>query len=216
MKPKFIVIEGIDGAGKTTQTNLLVKRLKKQGKQIKTIHFPRHGHDVFGSLIDLYLNNKFGPAPKLDYRLASTLYALDRFEVSHKINRWLKQGYWVILDRYAESNFAHQGAKIKNKQQRLKVINWLHNLDYTVLNNPKPDLVLFLDAPPKVTLELIKKMGKKKDGHEKDKNYLNHTYQAYLVAAKKFNYWQSIQCVEENKLLTIEQVHAKVWERLKN
>lgn len=214
MKAKLIVIEGIDGAGKTAQTKLLIQRLRQSGKKVKTIHFPQHGNDVFGNLVDLYLNNKFGPAPKLDYRLASTLYALDRFEAKDKINGWLKQGYFVVLDRYAESNFAHQGGKIKNQVQRLKVIKWLHGLDYKVLDNPKPDLVLFLDVPPKFSISLMSKMGKKKDGHEKDRNYLLSTYQTYLLAAKKFNYWHTIKCSQGNSLLTIKEVHDKIWKRI--
>ena len=81
--------------------------------------------------------------------MASILYALDRFEAKNKIKRWLKKGYWVVLDRYTESNFGHQAAKIKNPQRRQQVIRWLHNLDYKILKNPQPNLVLFLNVPVK-------------------------------------------------------------------
>ena len=215
MKNKFIVIEGIDGAGKTTQTKFLIQRLSKQGKKVRTIHFPRHGQNIFGKLIDEYLANKFGPAPKLDYRLASLLYALDRFEVKQKINNWLKKGYWVILDRYVESNFGHQGGKIKNKRERLKVIQWLYDLDYKLLKNPKPDLVLFLDVPVKFVIELLGKTGKKQDGHESDRKYLRKTYQAYQDACQKFKYWQSIPCIRHNQLLAIEKIADKLWARIR-
>lgn len=215
MQSKFIVLEGIDGAGKTSQTDLLIKRLQKQGDTVKTIHFPQHGQEIFGNLVDAYLAGEFGPAPKLDYRLASLLYALDRYQAKDKINHWLTRGCWVILDRYAESNFGHQGAKIKNKAKRLKVIQWLHDLDYEVLKNPKPDLVLFLDVPAKFSLRLMKFSNRQRDGHENDKKYLNHTHQAYLDSARKFKYWQTINCLQQDKLLTIKQVHERIWKRIK-
>lgn len=215
MKGKFIVIEGIDGSGKTTQTKLLIKFLKKQGHKIKTIHFPQHGQEVFGKLVDAYLNNEFGQATKLDYRLASTLYALDRLEASKKIKKWIKQGNWVILDRYTESNFGHQAGKINNKKQRLKTIKWLHDLDYKVLQNPKPNLVLFLDVPVHFARTLIKKMGKVQDGHENDKKYLKNSRQAYLEAAKYFKYWQTIKCVSANKLLPKNKIHDNICKTIK-
>jgi len=213
-KGKLIVIEGIDGSGKTSQTKLLIKKLRKQGKKVKTIHFPQHGQGVFGKLVDAYLKNQFGPAPKLDYRLASTLYALDRFEAKNKLEKWLKAGYWIILDRYTESNFGHQAGKIKNKNKRLEVIKWLYDLDYKVLQNPKPDLVIFLDVPVNCAIKLMKKMDKKHDGHESDKQFLKNSHTAYLDGVRMFKYWQSIKCVKNNKLLTIDEIHNKIWNTL--
>jgi dTMP kinase len=215
MPGKFIVIEGIDGSGKTTQTKLLIQRLKKQGKKVKSIHFPQHGQEVFGNLIDAYLNGAFGPAVKLDYRLASTLYALDRFEAKEKITAWLKKGYWVILDRYAESNFGHQGAKIKNRQKRLEVITWLYNLDYQVLKNPRPDKVFFLNVPVKFVVKLLNKTGKIKDQHEKDQAYLQNCREAYLAACQKYPYWCNIDCTDKNQLLTIQNINQKILNKLK-
>jgi len=209
-KGKLIIIEGIDGSGKTTQAKFLIKQLKQQGRKIKTIHFPQHHQDVFGNLVGAYLNNEFGPATKLDYRLAATLYACDRFEAKDKINGWLAQGYWVILDRYAESNFGHQGGKISHTKKRLAVINWLYNLDYKVFKNPKPDLVIFLDIPVKFVVKLMQIMGKQHDGHESNRQFLKNSRQAYLEANKKYNYWQSVQCIKNNQLLTINEIHVKI------
>lgn len=214
MPGKLIIIEGIDGSGKTTQTKLLVERLKKQGRVVKSIHFPQHGQDVFGNLVDAYLQGQFGPAPKLDYRLASTLYALDRFEAKAKIERWLQSGYWVVLDRYAESNFGHQGGKIKNSQQRQRVIDWLFHLDYAVLKNPRPDLVLFLNVPVKNVVKLLAQTGKVQDGHERDVKFLENSRAAYLAACQKFKYWKNIDCVENGRLLPIEKIHEKIWQTI--
>ncbi len=210
MKGKLIVIEGIDGSGKTTQTKLLIKHLRQAGKAVKSIHFPQHGREVFGNLVDAYLNGEFGPAPKIDYRLASTLYALDRFEAKSKIEQWLKKGYFVVLDRYAESNFGHQAGKIQNKKKREQVIDWLYSLDYKVLKNPRPDLVLFLNVPVKIVVDLMKRMNKHHDGHEKDVNFLENSRHVYLEACRKFSYWKNIQCVKNNKILTKTEIHKKI------
>jgi len=214
-KGKLIMIEGIDGSGKSTQTKLLIKKLKQQGKKVKTIHFPQHGQEVFGKLVDAYLNNEFGLAPKVDYRLASILYAGDRFETKKKINYWLTQGFWVILDRYTESNFGHQGGKVNNLKKRIEVINWLYNLDYNIFKNPKPNLVIFLDMPVKFVTKLMHIMGKKQDGHETDQQFLKNSRQAYIQANKKYNYWRSVQCIQYNKLLTINEIHDKIWRIVK-
>lgn len=213
-KGKLIIIEGIDGSGKTTQTKLLINYLKKSGHAVKTIHFPQHGHEVFGILIDGYLENKFGPAVSIDYRLAAVLYALDRYEAKGKINGWLKKGYFVVLDRYTESNFGHQGGKIKNIKKRQRVINWLYNLDYKILKNPRPDLVLFLDMPVHYVGKLMKKMGKKLDGHESNNSHLNNSRAAYLTALQKFSYWRRIICTVNNRLLTIDRIHSNILKTL--
>lgn len=209
---KLIIIEGVDGSGKTTQTRLLIRKLKQQGKKVKTIHFPQHGHELFGNLIDAYLDNQFGPAIKLDYRLTSILYALDRFEAKAKINSWLNRGYWVVLDRYAESNFGHQGGKILNPAKLKQVIRWLYQLDYRTLKNPKPDLVLFLDMPIKFVLQLLKQSGKKLDAHEKNKNFLINSRRAYLTAYQLFSYWRRVSCVKQNQLLSPPDIHFVIYQ----
>lgn len=209
---KLIIIEGVDGSGKTTQTKLLIKKLKQHRKKVKTIHFPQHGHELFGNLVDVYLNNQFGQAADLDYRLASLLYALDRFEAKSKIETWLRQGDWVVLDRYAESNFGHQGGKITRRCQQEQVIKWLYKLDYQVLKNPKPDLVLFLDMPIKFVLQLLKNSGEKLDSHEKNKQFLINSRHAYLTACNLFNYWRPVVCVQHNQLLLPDKIHSSIYQ----
>ncbi len=215
-KGKLIIIEGIDGSGKSTQTKLLIDKLKQQGKKVKSIHFPQHGQETFGKLVDAYLHNEFGLAPQVDYRLASILYAGDRFEARNKINHWLRQGFWVVLDRYAESNFGHQGGKINNSQKRIRIIDWLYHLDYDVFKNPKPNLVIFLDIPVKFVIKLMHLMGKQQDAHESDQQFLKNSRQAYLQANKKYNYWHSVQCIKKNKLLGIDDIHNKIWRIINN
>lgn len=215
MKGKLITIEGIDGSGKSTQTKLLISYLKKSGQFVKTIHFPQHDHDFFGVLIDKYLNNDFGMATKVDYRLASVLYAGDRFEAKRKIMRWLENGLTVVLDRYTESNFGHQAGKIQDKKQRGRIMQWLYDLDYKVFKNPRPDRVFFLDVPETVAFELQIKMNKKKDGHESNLEYLKNTRKAYIEACEKFKYWRRIECMGKDGLLTKKEIADKIIKKIK-
>ncbi len=216
LRGKLIIIEGVDGSGKTTQTKLLIQRLKRNGYKVKSLHFPQHGHEIFGKLVDAYLADEFGPAVKLDYRLAATLYAADRFEARTKIEKWLERGNWVVLDRYAESNFGHQGGKIGRASKRSRVINWLYDLDYKVFRNPHPDLVIFLDLPAKLSQNLIKQRRQGKDGHEKDFNFLLNSRRAYLQAKDMYDYWSTVNCLEKGRLLDAAAVHCRLWSIIKH
>lgn len=121
-KGKFIVIDGTDGSGKATQTKQLVRRLRKQGKKVKTIDFPRYYNNFFGKLIGEGLTGTYGNWAKLDPHIASTFYAADRFESSKQVRKWLEAGVIVIADRYASSNQIHQGGKILNGHKRKKFL----------------------------------------------------------------------------------------------
>lgn len=112
MHGKLIVIDGIDGAGKATQTKLLIERLRETGYKTATLDFPQYYNNFFGHLIGRFQNNEFGDAPTASPYLASVLYAADRWETKEKIEKWLEEGRIVILDRYASSNQIHQGGKI--------------------------------------------------------------------------------------------------------
>ena len=106
---KFIVIDGIDGSGKATQTKLLTNRLKNLGVKVKAIDFPRYYDNFFGKLLGEYLSGVYGDFTQVDPRVASVLYAADRFESSQQIKKWLATGYTVIADRYVSANQIHQG-----------------------------------------------------------------------------------------------------------
>ena len=99
-KGKLIVIDGIDGSGKATQVALLKKRLEQAKMKVKTIDFPRYQNNFFGALIGRYLSGVYGDFISMDPRVASVLYAGDRFESSEQIRAWLNAGYTVIADRY--------------------------------------------------------------------------------------------------------------------
>ena len=229
LKGKFIVLEGIDGSGKSTQAKLLVKALKKEGYKISFIDFPQHGKKSAG-LVDEYLIGKYGSAKEVSPYQASVFYTCDRYDASFKIRDWLKKGRIVIADRYIGSNVGHQGGKIKNDKERKKYLNWLYDLEYRIFKILKPDINFILEVKPKIAQSLSQKvtdkekLAKKKvylgrikaDIHEKNLNHLENTEKAYLFAAKEFpKDFKVIKCIEKGKLLPPETIHKKIWNCLR-
>jgi dTMP kinase len=220
---KFIVIEGIDGSGKSTQEKLLTKSLEKEGYKISFIDFPQHGQKSAG-LVDEYLTGKYGSANEVSPYQASVFYACDRYDASFKIRNWFKEGRIVIADRYIGSNIGHQGGKIKNKKGRKKYLKWLYNLEYGIFRIPKPDINFILKIPPKIAQVLCgrsmakkrKYLGGKKDIHEKDLNHLKNTEKAYLDIAKEFpRNFKIIECFRNGKLLSPEIIHQEILRKVK-
>ncbi|OGG95638.1 dTMP kinase, partial [Candidatus Kuenenbacteria bacterium RBG_16_41_7] len=155
MKGKLIVIEGIDGSGKATQTKKLVEYFRSQGRRVETFSFPRHGQKFFGLLVDEYLNNEFGDAAKFNPKVASLFYACDRWEVKEMILNWLNAGKTVVLDRYVTSNMGHQLSKLKTTKEKNALLNWLIELEFKTFKIPKPDLVIFLDVDADTASKLM-------------------------------------------------------------
>lgn len=216
----FILIEGTDGSGKTLQTKILVKRLKKLGHKVREISFPRYGNKS-SALVEDYLNGKFGSAREVGPYRASLFYALDRYAASFDIKKWLKQGKIVVCNRYVGSNLAHQGGKISNKSERKKYFAWDYDLEYNIFGLPKPDISIILHVTPEISQKLVDKKGareylhgKKRDIHEDDLRHLSDAEQAYLQIAKTFKEYKLVECVEENKILQPKIIHRKIWEIL--
>ncbi len=220
---KFIVIEGIDGSGKATQTKLLIKRLKKEERKTATLDFPQYYNNFFGETIGRFQNGEFGNAPKMSPYLASVLYAADRWEARGKIKKWLKEDRAVVLDRYASSNQIHQGGKFKDPKEKKKFFDWLEEMEFKVFKIPKPDIVIFLDVPPQITKKLMagnKKIRKyikngKKDKVEKDRDYQESAHRQILNLVGKHKSWIKINCLKKGKLLKPEEISGLVWEKIK-
>lgn len=155
MNGKLIVIAGIDGSGKSVQTDLLVKRLTMEGYRPEKIDFPQYGKTFFSDMIARYLRGEFGDV--VNPFLASLSYAGDRWECKGKIFEWLKEGRIIISDRYACCNKAHQGAKIEDKTERRAFFDWIDALEHQVYNIPRPDLTILLYVDVKIASELIDK-----------------------------------------------------------
>lgn len=219
---KFIVFEGLDGSGKSTQLNLLVKYLKKQNYKISKIDFPQYNTKSAG-LIEEYLSGKYGSSDKVGPYRASIFYACDRYDASFKIRKWLERGRIVISDRYLASNIGHQGGKIKNKNQRKKYIKWLYDLEYNIFKIPKPDLTIILKTSADLSYKMsprnidrAKKQkaylrGKKRDIHEQDKLHLKNALDSYLEAAREFpREFRVVKCLKNGCLLEPELINKKI------
>ena len=227
-KGKLIVIDGTDGSGKATQTELLIKHLKKDGRKVKVVDFPDYYSNFFGKFIGHCLSEQYYNFVKVHPKIVSVLYAADRFESKDKIKKWLKEGNIVIANRYASANQIHQGGKVANLKKRESFIKWLAEMEYEVFKIPKPDIVFYLSVPISIVLKLIKErnngerrkyLGKKKanktDVHEKDVKFLENSRKSALWLAKTQKNWIKIECVKNGKIDTRENIHKKVYEKIK-
>ena len=215
---KFIVIDGTDGSGKATQTNLLIDTLKDEGYDVAMADFPQYGNRSASMVEDYLINNKYGD---VNPYAASTFYAIDRFDASFQIRKWLGEGKIVISNRYVTANAGHQGGKITDDHERLKFFRWLHHLEYVIFGIPRPDLNIILRVPAEVAQELAKRKweeqkeymnGKKTDIHEADINHLKNAERTYLQIATLFPNTKLIECIQGDRLLSPQSVHNKVWE----
>ncbi len=225
---KLIVIDGIDGSGKATQIDLLIKHLKKDGHKVKVIDFPDYYSNFFGKFIGHCLSQRYYDFVKVHPKIASVLYAADRYESRDKIKKWLKEGNIVIANRYASANQIHQGGKIVSTTKRESFLKWLAEMEYSVFKIPKPDVIFYLSVPIPVVLKLIRErnhnshrryLGKKKenkqDVHEKDVKFLENSRKSALWLAKTQKGWIKIECVKKGVLETRENIHQEVYEKIK-
>ncbi|HBH46756.1 MAG: hypothetical protein A2445_05095 [Candidatus Jacksonbacteria bacterium RIFOXYC2_FULL_44_29] len=205
----LIVIDGIDGTGKTTQTEYLIKNLKKAGYAVETLDFP-HYQNFFGQMVRQYLAGEFGNIDQVDPHLATMLYALDRWQTKNKIQKWLKQKKVVVLARYTTANLIHQAIKVP-ASKRADFQNWIENLEYEILGLPKPDLVVCLYLPARMAYTLITKRGRPKDIHEADIMHLNAAANQALKLCRQHKTWRLLRCHRGNTILSREEVAKQLW-----
>ena len=165
---KLLVIEGVDGAGKSTQMKLLLDFFSEKGYICEYLHFPRTEAPYFGELIARFLRGEFGTIGEVDPYLVAMLYAGDRKDASEMIRNWLHNGKVVLLDRYTYSNIAYQCAKLKEISAQERLMQWILTLEFDHFSIPRPDLNIFLDVPFAFT---EKKLSGFRTGE--DRNYLN-------------------------------------------
>ncbi len=225
---KLIVIDGTDSSGKATQTELLIKHFKKDGRKVKIVNFPDYYSNFFGKFIGHCLSEQYYNFVKVHPKIASVLYAADRYESKDKIKKWLKEGNIIIANRYASANQIHQGGKIANTKKRENFLKWLAEMEYEVFKIPKPDAVFYLSVPIPIVLKLIKernensirkylgkKKAKKEDVHEKNINFLENSRKSALWLAKTQKGWIKIECVQNGILNTRENIHQEIYEKVK-
>ncbi len=185
----FIVIEGLDGSGKSTQLNLLKNHLQKESVHFKYLHFPRLEEGVYGELIARFLRGEMGANDKVDPYLVALIFAGDRTDAAPQIRQWMDEGNLVIVDRYVYSNIAFQCAKIDNLQERNTLRNWILELEFGYNKLPKPDINLYLNVPFDFTMMQLNNtrdgddrayLKGEKDIHEENLDFQERVRQEYL------------------------------------
>jgi len=233
MKGRFIVLDGNDGSGKATQTRLLAERLTKEKIPLETFDFPSYNRNFFGTMLADCLSGKCGDFVHLDPKIASVLYALDRFEETPRIKQALSDGKVVITDRFSSSNQIHQGGKIDDTKAREDFLIWLDGMEHATLGLPRPDAVLYFDVPLEISLALLEEKravknpsvlgagtnspsdktwgSNVKDVVEKDRQYLAQSYEAAKWLASRQPNWHVIQCADNGVMRSREAIHEDVY-----
>lgn len=224
-KGKLIVIDGTDGSGKATQVEFLKNRLMSEGKKVKIVDFPEYYKNFFGKFIGHCLSEQYYKFLGVHPKIASVLYAADRWESREKINKWLKKGYIVISNRYVSSNQIHQGGKIRNIRKRKDFLRWLDDMEYRVFGIPRPDVIFYLSLPIDLVLKLLKDresskmkrayLKKKKDVHESDVDFLKNSIKSAMWLVKIYPGWEKIKCSENRNIFSREVIHEKIYEKVK-
>ncbi len=211
MKGKLIVIEGTDCSGKETQSNLLVDFLNSIGHKTKKFCFPDYNSATGKIIAGPYLGKEgFLPpvfdegASNVDPYSATLLFAMDRKYNIKKITDALDNGYNVVLDRYVDSNMAHQGAKLSGTEQE-QMFYFIETLEYQLLDLPKPDLPILLYMPIWASKKLKENRPEKPDQHEQDEKYLQKSEETYLKIAKRRNS-KIIECTKDSQILSIQEI----------
>ena len=217
---KLIVIEGTDCSGKQTQSELLMKNLSELGYNIHKSCYPRYDTPTGRIIGECYLG-KTGKgffsegATNVDPKVAGLYYSADRLYNAPKVAKMLETGS-VVLDRYVDSNLAHQCAKALNKEQWDDTYNYFVELEYGLLKLPRPDIRILLYMPTEYARVLkAGRVEEAPDQHEADEEYLKRAEQSYLEVAKRNDY-KVIACVRDGVIRTIEDIQAELLEFVKS
>lgn len=209
---KLIVVEGLDGSGKATQSELLAQYLLNRGVQVRKVSFPNYESNG-SALVKMYLAGEFGTRPSdVNAYAASSFYAVDRYASYKKDWENDYRSGIVIADRYTTSNAIHQCSKLLEEQWD-EFLDWLFDYEYRLLGIPAPDLVIYLRVDPMVSQELLKSRYRgdmsREDIHEKDRDYLLRCQKAADYCAGKLG-WKTIECTEAGAMRTIEDIASDI------
>ncbi|MCH5204084.1 MAG: thymidylate kinase [Oscillospiraceae bacterium] len=215
-KGKLVVLDGLDGSGKSTQLDLAADYLRKLGVSFRAVSFPNYD-TLSGQLVRQYLDGTIKCEGKNGAYSASTIYAVDRY-VSYSTDwkEFYQSGGLIITGRYTTSNAIYQLTKMP-KEEYVGFLNWLYNFEYNKLGLPEPDKVIFLDMPIEVSQELLKKRYEgdesKKDIHERNVDFLRQCRESAMFAAENGG-WSMIECAENGNPLSVEEIHEQICRQL--
>lgn len=218
---KLILIEGTDCSGKETQTKKVIERLNDDNIKSVYFGFPNYESPTGKIIGGSYLGKPaIGPcifpegANNVPVKVASLYYAADRLYNIDKINAYLKEGINVFLDRYVVSNMAHQGGQLGDRAERERMYKWLEDLEYGLLNLPKPDVTIFLHMPYEYSLVLKSARSEALDELEKSKEHLIAAERAYLELVELYGF-DKIECVRDGEIRTIQDINDELILKLK-
>ena len=221
-KGKLIVIEGTDCSGKETQAKKAVEYFKKKGINIFEFSFPNYESTTGKIVGGPYLGKSYicdgwfsEGATNVDPLVASAYYAADRRYNIGIINKHLDNGEIVLLDRYVESNMAHQGGKIKDSKKRHEMYEKLDTLEFEIMELPRPDAVIFLYMPFEYAAVLKKNRAESADQHEINKAHLEQAEKAYIELTEKYNYIK-VDCVKDDVIRTIDDISSEVVNKIED
>ena len=212
MKGKLIIIEGLDGSGKSTQMQLLCQRAEQLGKPVRRVKFPNYDEDS-SALVKAYLSGELGSLQQINAYAASVLYSVDRYATWRRhMHSDYEQGAVFLLDRYTTANMYHQTTKLPHEEWD-SFLDWLVDLEFQKMGLPAPDLVLYLDMPTEATEQMMRRREAathtKADIHEQDEAYLRRCREnaAYVVARCG---WTRIDCAKDGAPRSIDDIHNEV------
>ncbi len=220
----FIVLEGLDGAGKSTQVNLIKEFLEKKNIQTRFLHFPRTDSPFYGEMIARFLRGEFGNLDSVNPYIVAMLYAGDRKDATDIIQQWLNKEYVVIADRYVYSNIAYQCAKLHSKGEKEKLSKWILEFEFEYYKIPKPSINLFLDVPFVFTRNKLTqaRTGEERDYlkgvsdiHEENLLFQEQVRQEYLSLCQTEKNFTRIDCSNStSEMLPPEDIFKKIKELL--
>ena len=206
----FVVIEGLDGSGKSTQLKMLREYLDGRNVPFKYMHFPRLEEGIFGKLIARFLRGEMGSNDQVDPYLVALIFAGDRTDASELIREWMDEGYLVIVDRYVYSNIAFQCAKLSSKEERDSLRDWILEFEFEHNKLPRPDVNLYLNVPKEFTREQLKNtrdgddrayLKGERDIHEENLEFQEQVRQVYLSLTRHAEDLEIIHCMDEEGLM---------------
>lgn len=217
----LVAVEGIDGSGKGTQTELLKERLQKDGLSVARMQFPRYSDTTFGQAIGDFLNGRFGSLEQVHPQLAAVLYAGDRFESRELLLSHMQECDIVILDRYTGSNLAHQGAKVSDTD-RSDLVAWIDRVEHEIFGLPRPHLNVLIDISSQWSRELVGRKGERDytnetaDIQEADQDYLEGVRSVYRTLAAERTDWQVVCSLDENEeLRSVESINDEILDLIR-
>lgn len=216
----FVVIEGLDGSGKSTQVKMLRSLITSRNIPYEYLHFPVFESPYFGELIARFLRGDLGSIAQVDPYLVAMLYAGDRFNAKQTMEQWIRSGMLVLADRYVYSNIGFQCAKVSGAVEVEKLYRWIFDLEYDYFKIPKPDLSIFLDVPMDFVIEKLSEQREsddrgyllgKADIHEADIGFQRKVRDTYLFAVENDPAFEIIECTgSDGAMLPPQQIFDKI------